>query len=159
MDEHPTEPVADDKRQGRRRASRATGNITLADVAKIAGVSSITVSRAVNRPELVTPATLTHVQEAIARTGYVPNLLAGGLASKRTRLVAAIVPSITNTIFADTIQALTDRLWDAGYQVLLGLSGYPAAREEDLLAAVLSRRPDAICLTGIDHSLSVRQRA
>jgi len=158
MDEHPTEPVADDKRQGRRRASRATGNITLADVAKIAGVSSITVSRAVNRPELVTPATLTHVQEAIARTGYVPNLLAGGLASKRTRLVAAIVPSITNTIFADTIQALTDRLWDAGYQVLLGLSGYPAAREEDLLAAVLSRRPDAICLTGIDHSLSVRQR-
>ena len=67
----------------------------MADVAKIAGVSSITVSRAVNRPELVTPATLTHVQDAIARTGYVPNLLAGGLASKRTRLVAAIAEFVS----------------------------------------------------------------
>ena len=158
MDQQPTEQLTDDKRQGRRRASRATGNITLADVAKIAGVSAITVSRAVNRPEMVTPATLTQVQQAIARTGYVPNLLAGALASNRTRLVAAIVPSITNTVFVDTIQALTDRLWEAGYQVLLGLSGYPAVREEDLLSAVLSRRPDAICLTGIDHSLAVRQR-
>jgi len=140
------------------RASRATGNVTLADVAKIAGVSAITVSRAVNRPELVTPATLAHVREVVERVGYVPNLLAGGLASKRTRLVAALVPSITNSIFVDAVQALTDRLWDAGYQVLLGLSGYPEAREDSLLAAVLSRRPDAIYLTGINRSAETRQR-
>jgi LacI family gluconate utilization system Gnt-I transcriptional repressor len=137
---------------------RATGSVTLADVAKIAGVSPITVSRVVNRPELVTPDTLAHVQQVIERTGYVPNLLAGGLASKRTRLVAALVPSITNAIFVDTVQALTDRLWEAGYQVLLGLSGYPATREEALLSAVLSRRPDAIYLTGINHTPHVRQR-
>ncbi len=139
-------------------STRATGSVTLADVAKIAGVSPITVSRVVNRPELVTPETLAHVQQAIERTGYVPNLLAGGLASKRTRLIAAIVPSITNAIFVDTVQALTDRLWEAGYQVLLGLSGYPATREEALLSAVLSRRPDAIYLTGINHAPQVRQR-
>ena len=139
-------------------SSRATGSVTLADVAKIAGVSPITVSRVVNRPELVTPDTLAHVQQIIERTGYVPNLLAGGLASKRTRLVAALVPSITNAIFVDTVQALTDRLWEAGYQVLLGLSGYPATREEALLSAVLSRRPDALYLTGINHAPQVRQR-
>jgi LacI family gluconate utilization system Gnt-I transcriptional repressor len=139
-------------------STRATGSVTLADVAKIAGVSPITVSRVVNRPELVTRDTLAHVQQVIERTGYVPNLLAGGLASKRTRLVAAVVPSITNAIFVDTVQALTDRLWEAGYQVLLGLSGYPATREEALLSAVLSRRPDAIYLTGINHAPQVRQR-
>ena len=139
-------------------STRSTGSVTLADVAKLAGVSPITVSRVVNRPELVTADTLAHVQQVIERTGYVPNLLAGGLASKRTRLVAAIVPSITNAIFVDTVQALTDRLWEAGYQVLLGLSGYPATREEALLSAVLSRRPDAIYLTGINHGGQVRQR-
>jgi LacI family transcriptional regulator, gluconate utilization system Gnt-I transcriptional repressor len=141
-----------------RKSPRATGNVTLADVAKIAGVSPITVSRVVNRPELVTADTLAHVQGVIERTGYVPNLLAGGLASKRTRLVAALVPSITNAIFVDTVQAFTDRLWQAGYQVLLGLSGYPATREDALLSAVLSRRPDAIFLTGINHSPQARQR-
>ena len=139
-------------------SARSTGNVTLADVAMLAGVSPITVSRVVNRPELVTAETLEHVKKVIERTGYVPNLLAGGLASRRSRLVAAVVPSITNAIFVDSVQAFTDRLWEAGYQVLLGLSGYPATREEALLGAVLSRRPDAILLTGINHSLEVRQR-
>jgi LacI family gluconate utilization system Gnt-I transcriptional repressor len=141
-----------------RNGSRASGNVTLADVAKLAGVSPITVSRVLNRPELVTSTTIEQVQEVIDRTGYTPNLLAGGLASKKSRLVAAIVPSITNAIFVETTQALTDRLWEAGYQVLLGLSGYPATREDALLAAVLSRRPDAIFLTGINHSPQARQR-
>jgi LacI family transcriptional regulator, gluconate utilization system Gnt-I transcriptional repressor len=139
-------------------SARSTGSVTLADVAMLAGVSPITVSRVVNRPELVTAETLEHVQQVIERTGYVPNMLAGGLASRRSRLVAAIVPSITNAIFVDSVQAFTDRLWEAGYQVLLGLSGYPAMREDALLAAVLSRRPDAILLTGINHSPEVRQR-
>jgi LacI family transcriptional regulator, gluconate utilization system Gnt-I transcriptional repressor len=146
------------KRKSPATSPRATGNVTLADVAKLAGVSPITVSRVLNRPELVTADTIAHVQQCIDRTGYVPNLLAGALVSKRTKLVAAIVPSITNAIFVEAVQALTDRLWEAGYQVLLGLSGYPPAREEALLAAVLSRRPDAIYLTGINHSLAAKQR-
>jgi LacI family gluconate utilization system Gnt-I transcriptional repressor len=139
-------------------SSRATGSVTLADVARLAGVSPITVSRVLNRPELVDADTQAEVRRAIERTGYVPNLLAGGLASKRSRLVAAIVPSITNAIFVEAVQALTDHLWAAGYQVLLGLSGYPPAREDALLAAVLSRRPEAIYLTGINHSAATRQR-
>ena len=118
----------------------------------------MTVSRALNQPELVTPETRERVHQVIERTGYVPNLLAGGLASRRSRLVAAIVPSITNGIFVETVQALTDRLWQAGYQVMLGLSGYPATREDALLSAVLSRAPDAVCLTGINHSTETRKR-
>ncbi|EHP40703.1 LacI family transcriptional regulator [Cupriavidus basilensis OR16] len=139
-------------------AGRATGSVTLADVAKIAGVSPITVSRVVNQPGLVSAGTVARVQEAIQRTGYVPNLLAGGLASRRSRLIAAIVPTIANSIFADTIQALTDRFSQAGYQMMLGLSGYAATREQDLLAAILSRRPDGIVLTGIAHTADTRRR-
>lgn len=141
-----------------RSKAGAAESVTLGDVAKIANVSPMTVSRALNHPELLNAQTLEHVQQVIDRTGYVPNLLAGGLASRRSRLVAALVPSITNGVFVETIQALTDRLWDAGYSVLLGLSGYPATREDGLVSAVLSRRPDAIYLTGINHSAAVRQR-
>ncbi|HYD71181.1 LacI family DNA-binding transcriptional regulator [Azospirillum sp.] len=145
-------------REGARTSSRSSGSVTLEDVAKLAGVAPITVSRVLNRPELVTQETLEHVRSVIARTGYVPNLLAGGLASKRSRLVAAIVPTIGDSVFAEAVEALTDRLDEAGYKVLLGLSGYPATREDDLIAAVLSRRPDAIFLTGITHSAETRQR-
>ncbi len=126
--------------------------MTLKDVAKLAGVSPITVSRVLNRPEIVATGTAERVREVIERTGYVPNLLAGGLASRKTKFVAAIVPAISNQVFSEAIQSLTDRLWESGYQVLLGTSGYPASREEDLLAAILSRRPDGIFLTGISHS-------
>jgi LacI family gluconate utilization system Gnt-I transcriptional repressor len=127
-------------------------------VAKLAGVSPITVSRVFNRPEMVASGTLEHVRRVIERTGYVPNLLAGGLASRRTRFVAAIVPAISNQVFSESIQSLTDRLWESGYQVLLGTSGYPTSREESLLAAILSRRPDGIFLTGISHSAKSRRR-
>jgi LacI family gluconate utilization system Gnt-I transcriptional repressor len=130
----------------------------LGDVAKLAGVSPITVSRAVNRPELVTPATLQNVQKIIARTGYVPNLLARGLRSSRSRVVAAIVSTVTHSIFVDTIQSLTDTLAGHGYQVLLGLSGYPPARHDDLVRTMLSRQPDAMFLIGISRSQEGRRR-
>jgi LacI family gluconate utilization system Gnt-I transcriptional repressor len=138
-------------------SARAGATATLDDVARLAGVSPMTVSRVVNRPELVSAKTIARVRAVIERTGYVPNLLAGGLASRRSRMVAAIVPSITNAIFVETIDALTDRLGSAGYQVVLGLSSYPATREDALLAAVLSRRPDAVFLTGIKHSNDTRR--
>jgi LacI family gluconate utilization system Gnt-I transcriptional repressor len=124
----------------------------------MAGVSPITVSRVLNRPEMVAPGTLDHVRRVVDRTGYVPNLLAGGLASRKTRFVAAIVPAISNQVFSETIQSLTDRLWESGYQVLLGTSGYPTSREESLLTAILSRRPDGIFLTGISHSVESHRR-
>ena len=135
-------------------SSRAGTTPTLIDVARVAGVSPITVSRTLGRPEAVAPATRRRVLEAVRATAYVPNLAAGSLASSRSRLVAIFLPTIANSIFADTVQALTERLAVAGYQTLLGLTGYSAEQEEHLLEAVLGRRPDGIVLTGTEHSQS-----
>ncbi|MBI5068126.1 MAG: LacI family DNA-binding transcriptional regulator [Deltaproteobacteria bacterium] len=157
---HPRPERRAPRGRGRRRASRSTNAVTLADVAKIAGVSPITVSRVVNRPELVHADTVAQVQRVIARTGYVPNMLAGGLASRRSRLVAALVPTVVNSIFVDTIQSLTDTLWEARYQVVLGMTGYAShgSREEALVSAILSRRPDAVFVVGVNHSRDSRRR-
>src|SRR5215510_15040571 len=141
-----------------RRARRGSGRITLADIAKLAGVSAITASRALNTPDRVSPDTLQRVREAVERTGYVPNMVAGGLASTRSRLVAAVVPTIAGPVFLETIQALTDALAESGYQLMLGQSGYANSREDALLDAIIGRRPDGIVLTGIMHSAEGRRR-
>src|SRR5690606_1004643 len=116
-----------------KRSSRATGSVTLDDVARAAGVAPSTVSRVVNKPGLVSPKTTAHVQAVIDALGYVPNLLAGGLASRRTRLIAAVVPTVSNVMFAQMVQSLGDTLSDAGYEVLLGLSGYDQQREQHVV--------------------------
>lgn len=137
-------------------SSRMKGDVTLDVVAKIAGVSAITVSRAINKPEKVAPKTLEKINKAIAKTGYVPNLLAGALASRSSKLIAAIVPSIANLVYAETIRLFSNRFRQAGYQVIFGDSGYPEVLEEELVAAILTRRPDGILLTGVDHSSACR---
>jgi LacI family gluconate utilization system Gnt-I transcriptional repressor len=122
---------------------------TLSAVAKLAGVSSITVSRVVRLPNLVAPETRTRVEAAMRELGYVPNQLAGALASgARTRSVGVLVPTIANSIFADTVQGLSDELEPLGYTVLLAQTRYDAAREDRVLAALLSRRPEAIIMVG-----------
>lgn len=139
-------------------AVAGSGSITLIDVARVAGVSPITVSRALNRPEVVSESARNKVLEAVRQTGYVPNMLAGGLASNKSRLIAIFVPTIAHSIFAETVQALMDHLAAAGYQTLLGLTGYSAEQEERLLGAVLGRRPDGIVLTGTLHTPESRAR-
>ncbi len=141
-----------------RRSRRGSGAITLHEVAKLAGVAPITASRAINTPEQVSDEVRKKVQEAVARTGYVPNLLAGGLASTRSRLVAAVVPTISGPVFLQTVHALTEALAERGYQLMLGQSGYSGSREDALLEAIIGRRPDGIVLTGIVHSPEVRRR-
>ena len=141
-----------------RRSRRSSGAVTLHDVAKLAGVAPITASRAVNTPEQVSEGVRRKVAEAIARTGYVPNFLAGGLASHRSRLVAAVVPTVSGPVFLQTIQSLTNSLAECGYQLMLGQSGYSSDREDALLAAIIGRRPDGIVLTGIMHSAEGRRR-
>src|SRR3954470_7509291 len=121
---------------------------TLSAVAKLAGVSSITVSRVVRLPGLVAPETRERVTAAMRELGYVPNQLAVGLARARTRSVGVLVPTIANSIFADTVQGLSDELEPLGYAVILAQSRYDAAREDHILAALLSRRPEAIIMVG-----------
>ena len=141
-----------------RKRRRPGASITVHDVARLAGVSAITVSRALNAPATVSPDTLERVRTAISDTGYVPNLLAGGLRSAKSRLVAAVVPTVAGPVFLETIQSLTDALDEHGYQLMLGQSGYRTSREDALLDAIIGRRPVGIVLTGMMHSPEGRRR-
>lgn len=121
---------------------------TLDAVAARAGVSAITVSRVVRLPALVAPTTRSRVEAAMRELGYVPNLVAGALASARTRSVGVLVPTIANAIFADTVQGLSDVLEPLGFAVVLAQSRYDPEREDRVLSALLSRRPDALIMVG-----------
>ena len=131
---------------------------TLHDVAREAGVSLITASRALGNPGIVSKPTIERVRAAVRKTGYVPNLLAGGLKSRRSMTVAGLVPIISVPQFLPTVQALTEALDDAGYQLLLGQSGYDHAREEKLVDTMLGRRPDGIVVTGLLRSQRAREQ-
>ena len=131
---------------------------TLHDVAREAGVSAITASRALSNPGVVSDATIERVRDAVARTGYIPNLLAGGLKSKRSMTVAGLVPVISVPQFLPTIRAMTETLDAEGYQLILGQSGYDHSREEKLLNTMISRRPDGIVITGLVNSSAAREQ-
>jgi LacI family gluconate utilization system Gnt-I transcriptional repressor len=122
--------------------------IRLAEVARLAGVSVMTASRALRTPGLVAPETRARIEEAAEALGYVPNLVAGALASARTRMAAVLMPTIASSIFADTVNGLTDALEAEGYAILLAQSGYDAGREEHALTALLGRRPEAVVMIG-----------
>ncbi|WP_421356007.1 LacI family DNA-binding transcriptional regulator [Pseudocitrobacter faecalis] len=130
---------------------------TLEDVARAAGLSSMTVSRALNTPQLVRPKTVEKVMQAVRATGYIPNALAGGLASRRSKLIAVVVPQINNNMFVDTIQSLSDTLAHRGYHILLCVAGYTQQTEAELVATLLSRRPDGVVLTGIHHTTELKK--
>lgn len=132
--------------------------ITKEDVARAAGVSHITVSRVINTPEKVAPATRERVEAFISSMGYIPNMLAGGLASRRTRIVAAIVPTISHSIFAESVRGLSEQLSLQGYQLLLGQTNYSEQAETALVEAFIGRRVDGLVLTGVQHSARTRQR-
>lgn len=132
-----------------KKSRRSSGAITLQDVAKLSGVAPITASRAINTPSNVSAEVLRKVLAAVERTGYVPNRMAGGLASSRSRMIAAVVPSTVMSVFMETVETLNNTLFDAGYQLMLGQSSYSVEREEALLEAVIGRRPDGIFLAGI----------
>lgn len=131
---------------------------TLHDVAREAGVSPITASRALSNPGVVSESTIKRVQLAVQKVGYIPNLVAGSLKSRRSMTVAALVPVISVPQFLPTVQALTETLDAHGYQLILGQSGYDHSREEKLINTIISRRPDGIVVTGLIHSKRVREQ-
>src|SRR5215469_7764357 len=149
-------PTAD--RRAGARPRKSTGRITLEDVAALVGVTKMTVSRALKDPNRVSVETLRRVQEAVRQTGYTPDLVAGSLASTRSRLVVALIPAVAGSVFQETIHALTAQLAASGYELLIGQGGYDESREDALLDAVIGRRPAGIVLTGVAHSESARQK-
>lgn len=126
-------------------------------VGRIAGVSQVTVSRALSDPKKVSAKTMQRIQDAIELTGYVPNMVAGALASKRSKLIAALVPSITNVIYGDLMQNFIDVIRGSGYHVLMAETGFSQEEEQAVVATMLSRRPDGVLLTGIHHSAGCKR--
>ena len=135
----------------------ATKPFTILDVARLAGVSAMTVSRALNNPEKVSPEALLRVRDAVERTNYVPNAMATGLRLSRAKLVAALLPTLVGPVFQEMVESLDRALHERGYQLMIGQSGYDATREEELLKAIIQRRPDGIVVAGIVQSAEARR--
>jgi LacI family transcriptional regulator, gluconate utilization system Gnt-I transcriptional repressor len=130
----------------------------MTDVARIAGVSVMTVSRALKSDGVVASETRERVMRVVEKLGYVPDLLAGSLSSKKSGFVSLLVPSLNNSHFAETVMAMKQVLEPAGLQVLLGFTNYQASEEERLIEWMLKRRPEAIVLTYDGHTPAARER-
>jgi LacI family gluconate utilization system Gnt-I transcriptional repressor len=137
--------------------SRATGRVTLADVAKVAAVSPITASRALNGTRAVDPSLVERVRVAARKLGYVPDPAARALASRHSRHVAILIPMLTNALFVDVLEAAQRALRQAGYQALIGVTHYDFGEEEQLLREQLAHRPAGLLLTGLDRSEPTRE--
>ena len=142
-------------RSGRRMPDRRQG-VTLADVARLAEVSEITVSRILRNHGPAAPATRDRVLAAVRETGYVPNRLAGGLASSGSQLVGVIVPSLTNIVFPEVLGGIRAGLAGSGFQAVIGVSDYDLAIEEELVASLLAWRPEAMIIAGFEHTPAAR---
>ncbi|MEY4416174.1 MAG: transcriptional regulator GntR [Pseudomonadota bacterium] len=136
----------------RRTARRATGRITLDDVARAAGVSAITASRALRGTRGVDPALTERVQAAASHLGYVPDPAARALASAHSQHVAVLIPMLSNTLFVELLESVQRTLTPAGYQTLIGVTHYRADEEEALLRSYLAHRPAGLLLTGFDRT-------
>jgi LacI family transcriptional regulator, gluconate utilization system Gnt-I transcriptional repressor len=140
------------------RRARGSASATMREVASLAGVSTMTVSRALSAPAKVDKETLEKVRWAVEKTSYVPNMVAGGLKSRKSRLVAAVVPTLISPVFNETVQSLTQTFNAAGYQLILGQSGYEDSCESELVDALIARRPAGIVLTGVIHAEDVSRK-
>jgi LacI family transcriptional regulator, gluconate utilization system Gnt-I transcriptional repressor len=137
--------------------TKRIANPTMADVAARAGVSTMTVSRALRDGASIAADTRRRIMKAVEELGYVLDLSAGSLSSKRSGFVAALIPSINNSNFADTARGLSDALQGSGLQLLLGYTDYSVEKEEELVEAMLRRRPEAIVVTGGSHTPRARK--
>jgi LacI family gluconate utilization system Gnt-I transcriptional repressor len=126
--------------------------VTMRDVAKAAGVSRMTVSRALKDNSPVSKETRDRILNIVREMNYVPDQMAGSLTTKRSGFVAVLVPSLNNLHFAETVQALTEELEQFGQQILLGHTDYSAEREEKIVETMLRRRPEALVLSYDGHS-------
>lgn len=139
------------------RRRRSSGRVTLADVAREAGVSPITASRALRGERGVAPELVDKVRAAVERLGYVPDPAARALASSRSTQVAVLVPLLSNALFVDLLEAVHRVLFPAGYQALIGLTHYNPEEEEQLLRSYLAHRPAGLLVTGFDRTETARQ--
>ena len=139
------------------RKRKGAGRPTISDVAEKAGVSTITVSRALRDPSKVSDHLRRKINNAVKKLNYVPHSHASALASTRSNIVGVIVPSLTNNVFADTLRAIYDELDDGVFQVQLGNSRYVAKDEERLVRTFLGQGPSAMIVAGTDQTAATRE--
>ncbi|MHA7852542.1 LacI family DNA-binding transcriptional regulator [Roseovarius sp.] len=126
--------------------------LTLRDVSEASGVSEMTVSRVLRNRGDVSDATRQRVLEAAKRLGYVPNKIAGALASQRVNLVAVIIPSMSNMVFPEVMTGISQVLEETDLQPVVGLTDYLPEKEEKVLYEMLSWRPSGVIIAGLEHS-------
>ncbi|MBM1221805.1 LacI family DNA-binding transcriptional regulator [Ponticoccus sp. SC2-23] len=126
--------------------------LTLRDVSEASGVSEMTVSRVLRNKGDVSEATRRKVQETAKRMGYVPNKIAGALASSHVNLVAVIIPSLGNMVFPEVLSGISEVLEDTVLQPVVGVTDYLPEKEEKVLFEMLSWRPAGVIIAGIEHS-------
>ncbi|MEM1432083.1 MAG: LacI family DNA-binding transcriptional regulator [Pseudomonadota bacterium] len=130
--------------------------LTLRDVSEASGVSEMTVSRVLRNRGDVSQPTRERVLAAAKRLGYVPNKIAGALASSRVNLVAVIIPSLSNMVFPEVMNGISGELEDTGLQPVLGVTHYRPEREEQVLYEMLSWRPSGVIIAGLEHTDAAR---
>jgi LacI family gluconate utilization system Gnt-I transcriptional repressor len=129
----------------------ALGTVSLEDVARQAGVSIMTVSRAFRRPDALSEETLSRVLQAADALGYLPNQIASGLRSRRSQTVACVIPTISSPVYANVVQGIADAITADGYSLVLGTSNYGVDEERRVMRSLLAYRPEAVVLAGGDH--------
>jgi LacI family gluconate utilization system Gnt-I transcriptional repressor len=138
-------------------ANAPTSAVRLVDVARVAGVAPITVSRALREPDKVSPSTRERVEQAVLETGYVRDLVASSLTRGRTHLVGIVVPTLSASIYAATVEGLSEALRERDFEALIGDSGYALGAEARLVAAFLGRRADGLVLSNVEHDDTTRR--
>jgi LacI family transcriptional regulator, gluconate utilization system Gnt-I transcriptional repressor len=135
----------------------ASARVSITDVAKRAKVATMTASRALSTPERVSQELRNRVEIAVRDLGYVPNRAARALRTAHSKVIAVLIPSLSNAVFTDVIAGIEEALDADDYQLLIGNTHYSDSREEKLLNAYLQSNPDGILLTGLMQSKRVRQ--
>jgi LacI family gluconate utilization system Gnt-I transcriptional repressor len=130
--------------------------LTLRDVSEVSGVSEMTVSRVLRNKGDVSATTRSKVLDATKSLGYVPNKIAGALASQRVNLVAVIIPSMSNMVFPEVMTGISQTLDETDLQPVVGITNYLPDREEKVLYEMLSWRPSGIIIAGLEQSEASR---
>lgn len=137
--------------------ARASGRPTIADVAERAGVAAITVSRALRSPDKVSPRLRETIDHAVRELQYVPDLNARALASRRTDIVAVLVPSLSQNIFSEVIRGVFDGLEDSSLHIEIISTRYSIELEEQQVRRVLRHHPAAVIISGTEQSAATRR--
>jgi len=142
---------------GKRRLPERRSSVTLAEVAKLAEVSEITVSRIVRNKGPIADRTRERVMAAVTTVGYVPNRIAGALASADSNLIGVVIPSLSNIVFPEVLRGVSAALETSGFQTVVGVTNYSLAAEESLVRSMLAWKPAAMIVAGVEHTDATRR--